>query len=164
MRSASLRPAPSRSRSPSRWRVPESSPDARPATDLRRALWRASASPRCGGAGLPAPLPECRTGTDGSRLQSRQLPCPPLGRRVDPLIVEAVALRRRAANFVEAVAPRRRGERSRTTLSESPLRVNAVRPSVGTRGLGGGQQLLPRRELHARALLAAATLELLGVD
>src|SRR4051812_20135145 len=81
-----------------------------------------------------------------------------------PLIVEAVALRRRAANFVEAVAPRRRGERSRTTLPESPPRVNAVRPSVGTRGLGRGQQLLARRELHARALLAAATLELLGVD
>src|SRR4051812_17416707 len=177
MRSASLRPAPSRSRSPSRWRAPESSPAARPATDLRRALWRASASPRCGGAGLPAPLPACRTGTDGSRLQSRLLPCPPLGRRVDPLIVEAVELRRHAANSVEAVAPRRRSERAKDetlrvppasqllfntsvqirltrAISPGPLPFRK-RPAPGlrlTRGAESGARLLRPRTAGSRVL------------
>src|SRR3954451_7050586 len=144
MCSASLRPAPSRSRSPSRWRAPESSPAARPATDLRRALWRASASPRCGGAGLPAPLPECRTGTDGSRVQSRRLPCPPLGRRVDPLIVEAVALRRRGEL--------RRGRRTtatRRTIKDDTLRVPAASqccsPHPDNPANSGGTSLARRR-------------------
>src|SRR5205085_11089991 len=115
------------------WRAPVSSAAAPRATDLRRGLRRASASPRCGGAGLPAPLPECRTGTDGSRLQSRQLPCPPLGLRVDPLIVEAVALHE--ARRISS-RPSHHGDAAndpRTTLSESPLRVTAFTTSVQIR-------------------------------
>ena len=147
-RSASPRPCASRTRSPSRWRAPESSPAARPATDLRRALWRASASPRCGGAGLPAPLPECRTGTDGSRLRSRQLPCPPPVVGSTHQSLRAVALRRRAANFVEG----RRTTATRRTIqgrhSQSPdRRVNVVH-HIRTSPLGGASpnDLFPRTQ------------------
>ena len=66
------RAGPPRSSSTIARRARPTGPSTSPATDLRRAPWRASASPRDGGAARRAAPPEPRSGTGGSLLLQRR--------------------------------------------------------------------------------------------